>query len=182
MVLRAKQFVNHGNTVLHCDARINGRGERRFFDYVGSNFQLQMACQGFSGPLHTTIVADPEFKPFDLQGLRAEHPSVQSFRPTRPGCLRPKGRTPFPTGKVTIAEAAARFGPQLECPVDGFAPRYASRLGPWTKRKQSTFSFGNGVPVAIEQPFRFPICHGATFDISIRVFQASPSRTRIANQ
>ena len=127
MVLRAKQFVNHGNTVLHCDARINGRGERRFFDYVGSNFQLQMACQGFSGPLHTTIVADPEFKPFDLQGLRAEHPSVQSFRPTRPGCLRPKGRTPFPTGKVTIAEAAARFGPQLECPVDGFAPRYASR-------------------------------------------------------
>jgi hypothetical protein len=29
---------------------------------------------------------------------------------------------------------------------------------------------------AIEAP-GFLICHGATFDISIRVFQASPSRT-----
>jgi hypothetical protein len=67
--------------------------------------------------------------------------------------------------------------------------------------KKTTFSFGNGVAVAVERiPLRYSdaiiktslslcyrsarvlICHGATFDISIRVFQESPSRTRIADQ
>jgi hypothetical protein len=33
------------------------KAPRTLNDYVGPNFQLQMAWQGFSGPLHTTIRA-----------------------------------------------------------------------------------------------------------------------------
>jgi hypothetical protein len=55
------------------------------------------------------FVLDPEFKPFDLRALRAEHPAGSSRLTNSPGMLTTKREKPNPDGKTTIPEASARF-------------------------------------------------------------------------
>src|SRR5262245_5113493 len=72
----------------------------------GSIFNCKWPAKVLQDLFTLRFLPDAEFKPFERFAPSIHR--VQTLRPTRPACLRPKVRIPFPTRKITIAEAAAR--------------------------------------------------------------------------